>query len=259
MDLIGIGNEQWETRYFDFYERAKRFEEAIHARYPEIRIVGSAGPGLDFPMAQEAWEFYRKEEEQKEHSCYAVDEHYYVSPEWMYGHVNYYDDYPDTVGVFAGEYAAHTKNRQNDMEAALAEAALLTGIEKNARVVKLASYAPLFNRIGHSQWKPDMIWFDDAQVYVTPSYQVQKLFAANLGNTLIPMNGQEKELQKDQIYVVLSRSGQGEVILKAVNSGEADYELSLVNQEGANIEKDALLTQLSGTGRFWRTVRRNPS
>ena len=248
MDLIGIGNEQWETKYVDFYERAKRFEEAIHARYPEIRIVGSAGPGVDSPMAEEAWEVYRKEEQRKKNSCYAVDEHYYVSPEWMYDHVNFYDDYPRTVGVFAGEYAAHTKNRQNDMEAALAEAALLTGIEKNAGVVKLASYAPLFYRIGYGQWKPDMIWFDDAQVYVTPSYQVQKLFATNLGKTLIPMNGQEKELQKDRIYVVLSRSGEGEVILKAVNAGDTDYVLALADPNGIKIEGDAVMTQLCGTG-----------
>lgn len=248
MDLIGIGNEQWETRHVDFYERAKRFEAAIHARYPEIRIVGSAGPVIDMPIAKEAWEFYRKEEEKKGNACYAVDEHYYVSPEWMYEHVNFYDDYPDTVGVFAGEYAAHTKERLNDMQAALAEAALLTGIEKNAGVVKLASYAPLMNRIGHSQWRPDLIWFDDAEVYVTPSYQVQRLFAANLGTELIPMGGQEKELQKEKIYVVLSRSEAGEVILKAVNAGEADCELGLCGPDGAGITGSAVLKQLCGTG-----------
>ena len=109
---------------------------------------------------------------------YAVDEHYYVSPQWMYDHIAFYDNYPREIGVFAGEYAAHTENKENTMEAALAEAAFMTGLEKNAGVIKLASYAPLFNRIGHSQWKPDMIWFDDHEnVYLTPNYYVQKLYA----------------------------------------------------------------------------------
>ncbi|MFQ7714794.1 MAG: alpha-L-arabinofuranosidase C-terminal domain-containing protein [Agathobacter rectalis] len=93
----------------------------------------------------------------------------------MYDHVDLYDSYPREVAVFAGEYAAHTEDKENTLESALAEAALLTGIEKNAGVVKLASYAPLFNRIGHSQWKPDMIWFDDHEVYLTPNYYVQML------------------------------------------------------------------------------------
>lgn len=254
LTMVSAGNEQWETEYFDFYERADRFEKAIHAKYPEIRMIGSAGPNVETPMYEEAWAFYRGRQTGKTAGTYAVDEHYYVSPAWMYDHVNFYDSYPDTVGVFAGEYAAHTKDRENSMEAALAEAAMLTGIEKNVHAVKLASYAPLFNRIGYSQWKPDMIWFDDANVYLTPNYQVQKLFANNLGDETIPMQGQEKELQKDKIYVSLSRKEGGEIILKAVNAGEKDYTLDLADVEGKPVQAKAKVQTLASAGEMTKDL-----
>ena len=134
------------------------------------------------------------------------------------------------------------------MESALAEAALLTGIEKNADVVKLASYAPLFNRIGHSQWKPDMIWFDDEKVYLTPNYFVQQLFANHVGDETIPMDGQEKELRKDGIYVSLSRTNNGETILKAVNVNDSEYTLPLTDYEDVPVEAIGHAWVLEGTG-----------
>jgi alpha-L-arabinofuranosidase len=166
----------------------------------------------------------------------------------MYDHVDHYDDYPRDIAVFAGEYAAHTTDRQNNMESALAEAALLTGIEKNADVVKLASYAPLFNRVGHSQWKPDMIWFDDEKVYLTPNYYVQMLFANHVGDETIPMNGQEKELRKDGIYVSLSRTQQGETILKVANVNDSDYTLPLTDGADVPVEAIGHAWILEGTG-----------
>ena len=103
-----------------------------------------------------------------------MDEHYYVPPKWCFDNTGFYDNYPRNVKVFAGEYAAHPQGIEdialrNNMEAALAEAALLTGIERNADVVVLACYAPLFARIGYTQWSPDLIWFDDVHAYGTPA------------------------------------------------------------------------------------------
>lgn len=248
LDMISVGNEQWESQYVDLYRRHQIFEKAIHEKYPDMRILGTAGPFLDSPITEDAWKFYNNEFKANPNTCYAVDEHYYVSPQWMYDHVDHYDDYPRDIAVFAGEYAAHTTDRQNNMESALAEAALLTGIEKNADVVKLASYAPLFNRVGHSQWKPDMIWFDDEKVYLTPNYYVQMLFANHVGDETIPMNGQEKELRKDGIYVSLSRTQQGETILKVVNVNDSEYTLPLTDGEGVPIEAIAHAWILEGTG-----------
>ncbi len=247
LTMLGIGNEQWETKYLDFYERYDRFEKAIHDVYPEIRLVGSAGPNVNMKLTDKAWDFYHLREKKKDF-CYAMDEHYYVSPQWMYEHVNFYDEYPRSRGVFAGEYAAHPEDKENTLEGALAEAALMTGFEKNADVIRLASYAPLFNRIGHSQWKPDMIWFDDSKVYLSPSYYVQKLFANNLGASVIPMNGQEKEFQKENIYISTSRSGSGEIIIKAVNAGDEDFEFELTDESGASMSGSARLQILQNAG-----------
>lgn len=248
LDMISVGNEQWESQYVDLYKRHQIFEKAIHEKYPDMRILGTAGPFLDSPITEDAWNFYNSEFKANPNTCYAVDEHYYVSPQWMYDHVDHYDDYPRDIAVFAGEYAAHTTDRQNNMESALAEAALLTGIEKNADVVKLASYAPLFNRVGHSQWKPDMIWFDDEKVYLTPNYYVQMLFANHVGDETIPMNGQEKELRKDGIYVSLSRTQQGETILKVANVNDSDYTLPLTDGADVPVEAIGHAWILEGTG-----------
>ena len=236
MDFLSVGNEQWETEYLDMKHRYERFEEAVHAKYPEIRLLGTAGPFMECSITEDAWNYYREKAKESPDFCYAVDEHYYVSPAWLYEHVSMYDAYPRDVAVFAGEYAAHTELRENSMESALAEAALLTGIEKNADVVKLASYAPLFNRIGHSQWKPDMIWFDDSQVYLTPNYYVQKLFANHRGVYTILLHGQDEELRKEGIYVSASISEEEQIILKAVNTTEREYRLPLENEAGVPVK-----------------------
>lgn len=254
LTMLAVGNEQWETKEFDFYERYSRFEKVIHEAAPEIRLIGSAGPIIDLPVFGEAWEFYRRGEQEKPGFCYAVDEHYYVPDQWMYEHIDFYDEYPRDVAVFAGEYAAHTQKRENNMESALAEAAFLTGVEKNADVVRLASYAPLFNRIGHSQWKPDLIWFDDAKVYLTPNYYVQKLYANHLGDHTLLMDEEEvKALREKKIYVSLSESAipqktQTEIILKAVNAGEKDFVLPLTDGNGNPIEAKACKWILEADG-----------
>lgn len=157
---------------------------------------------------------------------YAVDEHYYVKPEWLYEHVDFYDNYPRNVKVFSGEYAAHPASGMNRPDAntlagALAEAAFLTNLERNADVVVMASYAPLFARLGYAQWSPDMIWFDDTNVYLTASYYVQQFYSCNMGDVVLDTKGQEKEAAKDGLYYSASYlEGEHEVILKIVNANE---------------------------------------
>lgn len=236
MTMIGIGNEQWQTDQVDFFARYRVFEEAIHAKYPDMKLIGSAGPDITSERYEAAWAFYQKEARAKQNFCYAVDEHYYVKPEWFYEHTDFYDEYPREVKVFSGEYAAHPVNGMNRPDAntlggALAEAAFLTGVERNADVVVLASYAPLFARAGYAQWSPDMIWFDETKAYGTPSYYVQKLYGENLGTVTICMDGQEKELRKENIYVNVSYDeAAGELIIKAVNHDPEKRTLSLSAQ-----------------------------
>lgn len=233
MTMVGIGNEQWQTDKVDFFARYEAFEKAIHEKYPDMKLIGSAGPDITSEKYEKAWTFYKEKCPKQENFCYAVDEHYYVKPDWFYEHVDFYDEYPRDVKVFSGEYAAHPVSGMNMPEAntlggALAEAAFMTGVERNADVVVLASYAPLFARVGYAQWSPDMIWFDEEEAYGTPSYYVQKMYGENMGTVTIPMDGQEKALREQDIYVNLSLDEKtGEVILKAVNHNDTEKELEL--------------------------------
>lgn len=234
LEMIGIGNEQWQTDKVDFFSRYKAFEEAIHAAYPGMKLIGSAGPDVKTPRYEQAWEYYRKNAKENATFTYAVDEHYYVKPEWLYENVHFYDVYPRDVKVFSGEYAAHPWEGAitpdvNTLEGALSEAAFLTGVERNADVVYLASYAPLFARVGFTQWAPDMIWFDEEKAFGSPSYYVQKMYGENMGTESIPMEGQEKEFEKQKIFANLSfDANQNDVILKAVNASEEEKSLELI-------------------------------
>lgn len=229
LELLGIGNEQWQTKKADFFERYEIFEETIHKYAPGIRLIGSAGPDVTSERYRCAWEFYHTHKDQG-NFVYAVDEHYYVKPEWLYEHTDFYDEYSRAVKVFSGEYAAHPASgfnmpQANTLEGALAEAAFLTGVERNADVVFLASYAPLFARLGYTQWSPDMIWFDGKACYGSPSYYVQKMYACNTGDVVLDACFTEKE---EGIYYSASLLREtGEIILKLINSGERERLLEL--------------------------------
>lgn len=182
LEYIGIGNEQWGAVYFERYEA---FQKVLSEKHPEIRLITCAGwtaEGEDFDTA------YRWMKENPE-KAYAVDEHFYKSPEWFLENLHRYDNYDRSLPkVFAGEYAAHTDEstpkRVCNWHAALCEAAFLTGVEKNSDHVVMTCYAPLFSRTGHQQWQPDLIWFDNDSAYGTPSYYVQQLFSTNIGTKL---------------------------------------------------------------------------
>ena len=211
LKMIGIGNEQWGPQYA---ERFAAFAKVLRAQHPGIALVASAGPDPDGARFDFLWS------QMREQGADFVDEHYYRPPEWFLSQVHRYDKYPRTgPKVFAGEYAAHTKGtRRNNTEAALAEAAMLTGIERNADVVQMSSYAPLFGHVDAWQWRPNLIWFDNLNAFGTPSYYVQQIFATNRGTHVLPID------VANPGPVVGSASldrASGEVIVKLVNpSGE---------------------------------------
>lgn len=252
MEMMGIGNEQWETEQVNFFERYKLFEKAIHEVYPDMKLIGSAGPELNSERYQKAWKFYHAQT--KPDFAYAVDEHYYIRPEWMTENTDFYDKYPRNVKVFFGEYAAHPyqwnnfiTSQDNTLGGAVAEAAFLTGIERNCDVVVLASYAPLFAREGYAQWAPNMIWFNDATCYATPSYYVQQLFAQNQGTVMLDLCGQEKELANQQLFVSASiHETTNELILKLVNNSDQEQSVCLNLGDGLKTG-DGKMTVLTGS------------
>lgn len=236
LEYLGIGNEQWQTKEANFFARYEAFEKAVHAVYPEIKLIGSAGPDVTTERYQAAWDFYKKHE-QEENFVYAVDEHYYMKPDWFFANTTFYDEYPRTRKVFSGEYAAHPADgADNNLLGALAEAAFLTGVERNADVVLLSSYAPLFARHDFQQWWPDLIWFDDKMSYGSPSYYVQKMYANNMGTVVLDPLGQEKEAAAKGIYYNASLDeGSGEIIVKIVNESGSELPVSFV-KDGKELE-----------------------
>jgi alpha-L-arabinofuranosidase len=159
---------------------------AIRAKYPDIKICGTAGP-FHAPSAdyQEGWDFSRRHPDLQ----YMLDEHYYESTGWFMHNRDYYDNY-DRQGakVYLGEWAASTKTKRPNVETALAEALYLTDVERNGDIVEMTSYAPMLSKDGHSNWNPDMIYFSNTEVRTTPAYEVQRLFSVYGGDTYI--NGQ---------------------------------------------------------------------
>ncbi|MCM1097766.1 MAG: alpha-L-arabinofuranosidase [Ruminococcus flavefaciens] len=247
LTMLGVGNEQWQTPAVDFFERYELFERAIHECAPDIKLIGSAGPDVTSDRYTQAWEFYHVHEDQ-ENFVYAVDEHYYVKPEWLYDHVDFYRDYSRKVKVFSGEYAAHPFNgfnqpEANTLEGALAEAAFLTGVEQNADVVVLASYAPLLARLGYTQWSPDMIWFDGGSCYGSPSYYVQKLYSRNMGDVVLAVRGEQ---EKGIYYSASLVRSEKEIILKVVNATQEERQLHLELPKGWENHKCYLSTLAGG-------------
>ncbi|SFF31884.1 Alpha-L-arabinofuranosidase [Paenibacillus algorifonticola] len=219
LEMIGLGNEQWETEHVDFYKRSDLFQQAIHRQYPAMKLIGSAGPDISSENYENAWKYYKDRAAKNPDFVYAVDEHYYVKPEWLCENVHFYDKYPRNIKVFAGEYAAHHGNGMNsphfnNWSAALGEAAFMTGLERNADVVVLASYAPLFARLGYSQWSPDMIWLDGEHSYGSPSYYVQKMYSTLMGSELLKVICDEEVIP----FTVSYDEEEGVIFVKLVNT-----------------------------------------
>ncbi len=193
LKYIGVGNEQWDHYY---PERLKFFVEAIRAAHPEIKIVGSSGPDSEGEQFDYLWP------EMKKLGADLVDEHFYRPETWFLAQGNRYDNY-DRQGpkVFAGEYACHGAGKKwNHFHASLLESAFMTNIERNADVVEMATYAPLFAHVEGWQWRPDMIWYDNSRSVRTASYYVQQLFSHNKGtNTAsLTMDGKAIAGNEDQ-------------------------------------------------------------
>ncbi|MEU6224348.1 alpha-L-arabinofuranosidase C-terminal domain-containing protein [Streptomyces sp. NPDC047042] len=172
---IEVGNE--ENLPNEFFARFTEFRTAIEAKYPDITVISNSGPDDSGSTFDTAWKLNR------DANVAMVDEHYYNSPQWFLQNNDRYDSY-DRNGpkVFLGEYASQGNTFKN----ALSEAAFMTGLERNADVVKLASYAPLLSNEDYVQWRPDMIWFNNHASWGSPSYEVQKLFMNNVGDRVVP-------------------------------------------------------------------------
>ena len=251
LKYLGVGNEQWvdhekhgEMDCLAIYEL---FRNRIKAIYPEIQLITTSGP---FPYGKEFDDAYavirpKIEEyiEKGEVFTEIIDEHFYMSPEWFLESMERYDHYPryedgKSGKIFVGEYACHTNRTGfssqgiNNLLAALSEAAFLTSAERNADVVEMTTYAPLFAKKNRTQWGPDLIWFDNTSAYGSPSYYVQKMYGNHMGtytlaSTLITRETPVKTIDYP-VYTISSYSAStNEVIIKLVNLNSSQKEIKV--------------------------------
>jgi alpha-L-arabinofuranosidase len=257
LKLIGVGNEQWGPQYI---ERYKVFEKAIRAKYPKIKIVTGTGP---FPEGEY---FDYAKTELKKLNADIVDEHYYNKPEWFLKNATRYDNY-DRKGpkIFAGEYAAQSvatvsPENKNNWECALSEAAFMTGLERNAEVVNLASYAPLFAHAEGWQWTPDLIWFDNLNSYGTPNYYVQKMYSNNKGtHVLSTLNNDTPLTGQNGLYAssVLDKKT-NEIIVKLVNSSDKAQTIKVQVDGVAKLDSKGKMIVLKGGSKQAENSFQNP-
>ena len=243
LKYIGIGNEQWGPQYI---ERFKMFQKVLKEKYPAIVLISGSGPFADGHM------FDYAHRELKKLDAEIIDEHYYQDIAWFKNNATRYDNY-DRKGpkIFAGEYAAQSvavvsPDNKNSWETALAEAAFMTGLERNADLVQMTSYAPLIAHTEAWQWSPNMIWFNNLQVLATANYQVQKLFSNNKGTDLVSITRKGKPLTgQDGLYAsAVTEHQDTALIVKLVNteSSPRDVQFNLP----VNLKKsDATITLLN--------------
>ena len=236
LKFIGIGNEQWGSEY---PERLKPFVEAIRKTYPDMKIIGSSGPGSEGKDFEYLWP------EMKKLKVDLVDEHFYRPEDWFLNSGSRYDNY-DRKGpkVFAGEYACHGKGKKwNHFHASLLEAAFLTGVERNADIVHMATYAPLLAHVEGWQWRPDLIWFDNLRSVRTCSWYVQNLYGHNKGTNVIPLTMDKKAVSGQEgqnglfASAVLDKEN-NTYILKVVNTSDKSQRLNI---EFKGLKKSASL------------------
>jgi alpha-N-arabinofuranosidase len=241
--MMGVGNEQWGEQYID---RWKLFTKAIKDKYPYMKLVSSLGPDPDdarFNMLNKTFRDLHAD---------ILDEHYYRKPQWFFDNVKRYDSY-DRKGpkIFAGEYAAQSVEggspfNKNTWLCAMSEAAFMTGLERNAAVVNMASYAPLFAHVDGWQWTPDLIWFDNLRNYGTPNYYVQQLYSLNKGTDVVPVTLNKQAVTgQDSCFAsaVLDKKARV-LIIKIVNAGKVAQPASFVVNGVGNLSNTASVTNM---------------
>lgn len=219
MKYLGIGNEDLLGDVFNV--RFTYLYEGIKKAHPEITVIGTVGPFWEGSDYEYGWK------EAKRQNIPIVDEHYYNNIGWYLNHQDFYDKYDrNGTKVYLGEWAS----RGNLLENALAEAIHFTNVERNADVVVMSSYAPLLAKEGHTQWNPDLIYFNNNDIKPTPNYYVQRMVGQNVGDEYVystlefdyTQKGDRKtynsDIAKRLKTSVVEDKETGDIIIKIVNA-----------------------------------------
>lgn len=243
LKYIGIGNEDQVTEVFR--ERFDMIYKALRKAHPEITIMGTVGPFYEGTDYDAGWKIAT------ELKIPIVDEHYYQSPGWFINNQDFYDRYDRSKSkVYLGEYAASLPGgNKSYWETSLAEALYLTSLERNGDIVAMASYAPLLAKEGHTQWNPDMIYFNNTEIKPTPSYYVQQLYGQHAGDQYIPalitLSNTQDNVSRRVAYSVVKDSKTNDIIVKLVNllpvSATTTIDLNGMIADGSTASKTVLM------------------
>ena len=219
LEYLAIGNEEIGE---GFFERYPYFHQAIREKYPEIKIINSAGPFAVGEGYEAGWASARK------YGSDFIDEHYYSSPEWFLANMHHYEDYEEEgTKVFLGEYASWGNTYYN----ALVEAAYMTHLERS-KVVGLACYAPMLCNVDYVNWKPDMLWFDNHRILKTPNYYVQKMFMKYQGTEEIAFSMEGL----DEVFPLIEKDNlSGEVSIAGNDVTGAVWNVQVIDADSGEI------------------------
>lgn len=257
LKMLGVGNENWGPQYM---ERVAIFKNAIKAKYPNIKLIYSSGTDPEGDRFNLLNNYLRNEKAD------FIDEHYYRPADWFLKNAGRYDNYPrNDTKIFVGEYAVHadkslTGKDKNNWQSALASASLMTGLERNADVVQMASYAPLFAHVDAWQWAPDMIWVDNLKSYGTPDYYVQKLFSTNKGTDVVSATLDNKNIiGQNGLYAssVLDKTKK-ELIIKITNNAEQSQNIDFNLEGKINLKQKGSIEELSNSNLNQQNSFENP-
>lgn len=236
LKYLGIGNEEKISP--EFAERFKYMYEKVTKAHPEIIIVGTAGPGShpENPDYEAGWKLAN------ELQMPIIDEHYY-EPYKYFQESRQYDKYPRDrkTKIYLGEYASKDKKLID----ALSEALYLLHVERNADIVVMTSYAPLFARKNATNWNPDMIYFDNERPYLTCSYYVQQMFGQSSGNYYYGDCVNIKDATNLQEQSVVLNTKTRQLFVKLCNAS-ADTKTADINLSRFKGVKTAVKTTLTG-------------
>ena len=253
MKYLGIGNEDLISDVF--LKRYLFLINGVKKAHPEITIVGTVGPFWEGSDYEYGWKYA------KENNIEIVDEHYYNTTGWYFHHQDYYDNYSRTgTKVYLGEWAS----KGNYVTNALAEALYLTNVERNADVVVMSSYAPLLAKEGHTNWNPDLIYFNNTELKPTCNYYVHRAFGQNAGDEYVYSNLQAKYNGYDDIYTpgdlalrvrnsVVTDSKTGDIIIKVVSLVAKENKLTV------NLGADFDLAAYNSSAQFTLLSADNPN
>ena len=228
LNRISVGNEQWERGTNQWRDRYYWIEHFVHKKDPSMKLMSSAAwYHTGNSIHDNEYEFVYEQLKKNPDFTYAVDEHYYETPDWFYDNMDYYDSYSREANVFLGEVSARWEKRPGDytictLENAIAEAAYFTMLERNSDIIKMVSAAPLLCRVGgtqYSQWSHNLIWFDGKASFETPSYYVRTMYGQNAGSynyKSTVKNDGNKCIYSNSVFDEKS----GELIIKVVNSSD---------------------------------------